>query len=65
MHDIHTAGLTSFLPDDSQNSHEQVYGQQHEGKLSHELIAGAASFEAFKAFEDHRRKEGTFSSLSQ
>ncbi|KAF5017420.1 hypothetical protein F66182_10652, partial [Fusarium sp. NRRL 66182] len=44
--------------DDSQNSHEQVYGQQHEGKLSHELIAGAASFEAFKAFEDHCRKEG-------
>jgi hypothetical protein len=45
--------------DESQNSHEQVYGgQRHEGKLSHELIAGAASFEAFKAFEDHRRAEG-------
>lgn len=47
------------MPDDSQQSHEQVYGDQpHEGKLSHEIIAGAASFEAFKAFEDHRRNEG-------
>ncbi|CRG87250.1 hypothetical protein PISL3812_04267 [Talaromyces islandicus] len=45
--------------DDSQKHHENVYGQEeHKGKLSHELIAGAASFEAFKAFEDHRRKEG-------
>lgn len=45
--------------DESENSHGQVYGgQPHEGKLSHELIAGAASFEAFKAFEDHRRAEG-------
>jgi hypothetical protein len=37
-----------------------VYGgqEEHKGKFSHELIAGAASFEAFKAFEDHRRKEG-------
>lgn len=45
--------------DDSQDSHEQVYGgRQHEAKFSHELIAGAASFEAFKAFEDHQRREG-------
>jgi hypothetical protein len=47
--------------DDSQQHHENVYGQkEHEGKLSHELIAGAASFEAFKVFEDHRRSEGLF-----
>ncbi|KAL1984047.1 hypothetical protein VTN96DRAFT_9644 [Rasamsonia emersonii] len=45
--------------DDSHESHRKVYGgEKHEGKLSHELIAGAASFEAFKAFEDHQRKEG-------
>ncbi|KAH8702335.1 putative CipC-like antibiotic response protein [Talaromyces proteolyticus] len=45
--------------ENSQRDHERVYGDQpHEGKLSHELIAGAASFEAFKAFEDHRRSEG-------
>jgi hypothetical protein len=29
-----------------------------QGSLSHELIAGAASFEAFKAFENHQRREG-------
>lgn len=30
----------------------------HESKLSHELIGGAAAFEAVKAYEDHERKEG-------
>jgi len=32
--------------------------EKHEGKFSHELLAGAASFGAFKVFEDHQRKEG-------
>ena len=54
-------------PDDSQDAHEQVYDQgggyenpseEHKGKFSHELIAGAASFEGFKLFEDQQRKEG-------
>ncbi|ORY80429.1 hypothetical protein BCR37DRAFT_404896 [Protomyces lactucae-debilis] len=41
------------------DSYQQVYGQQeHEGKFSHELIAGAASFEAMKMFEDRQRSEG-------
>ncbi|KAL1970934.1 hypothetical protein VTN77DRAFT_2768 [Rasamsonia byssochlamydoides] len=46
--------------DDSHEAHRKVYGGEphHEAKLSHELIAGAASFEAFKAFEDHQRREG-------
>lgn len=47
------------LLDESEQAHEQVYGGQHEGKLSHELIAGAASFEAFKAYEDKKEREGT------
>lgn len=38
--------------------HEQVYGGEHEGKFSHELLAGAASFEATKLFEDRQRREG-------
>lgn len=38
--------------------HEQVYGEQHEGKFSHELVAGAASFEAARIFENRQRDEG-------
>lgn len=30
----------------------------HEGSLSHELIAGAASYEAIKAYNKHCEKEG-------
>ena len=33
--------------------------EHHEGKFSHEFAAGAASFAAMKAYEDHERKEGT------
>nr|AAT91246.1 CipC2 protein [Paxillus involutus] len=32
--------------------------QPHEAKLSHELIAGAASFAAMKAYQDHEKKQG-------
>ena len=49
---------------DSEDAHQQVYGQQddydHKGKFSHELVAGAAAFEGFKLFEDHQRAEGKF-----
>jgi hypothetical protein len=41
-----------------EEEHRQVYGQEHEAKFSHELIAGAASFEAVKLFEDRQRREG-------
>ncbi|KAG8529637.1 uncharacterized protein KY384_005118 [Bacidia gigantensis] len=51
--------------DDAQDAHQQVYQQdggwenpKHEAKFSHEMIAGAASFEGFKLYEDHQRKEG-------
>lgn len=38
--------------------HEAVYGDKHEGSFTHELIAGAASFEAAKLFEDRQKREG-------
>lgn len=54
-----------FATDDAQQNHQEVYDQDggydnpdNKGKLSHELIAGAASFEGMKLFEDHQRKEG-------
>ncbi|RAL12737.1 DUF3759 domain-containing protein, partial [Aspergillus homomorphus CBS 101889] len=48
------------LAEQSDDAHRQVYeGQQHhEAKFSHELLAGAASFEGMKLFEDHQRKQG-------
>jgi hypothetical protein len=41
-----------------EEEHRQVYGDEHKGKFSHELIAGAASFEAARIFEKDQRKEG-------
>lgn len=35
-----------------------MYGEKHEGKLSHELVGGAAAFEAMHLFENQQRKEG-------
>jgi len=32
--------------------------QQHKSKLSHELIAGAAAYEAMKSYEKKRKAEG-------
>lgn len=62
---IHWALINSLLSaDEAQDAHQQVYGQQddqgydNQAKFSHELIAGAASFEGFKLYEDHQRKEG-------
>jgi hypothetical protein len=35
------------------------YGNvEHKSKVSHELLAGAAAFEAAKAYENHLAKEG-------
>lgn len=42
----------------NEDHYEAAYGDQHEGKFSHELIAGGASFAAAKIFEDRQRKEG-------
>ncbi|KAK3074823.1 hypothetical protein LTR53_002418 [Teratosphaeriaceae sp. CCFEE 6253] len=46
---------------DGQQQYDQVYNQDqpdNEGKFSHELLAGGASFAAMKVFEDQQRKEG-------
>lgn len=40
------------------DDHRAVYGGEHKAKFSHELVAGAASFEAMKMFEDRQRREG-------
>ncbi|KAG0362401.1 hypothetical protein BGZ54_008633 [Gamsiella multidivaricata] len=38
--------------------HEEVYGEQtHSSSWSHELIAGAAAFEAMKSYEDKQPGE--------
>ena len=34
--------------------------ENHEASFGHEALAGAASFGAFKLFEDRQRKEGKF-----
>jgi len=53
-----------FDHDDAADAHQQIYsydGQiptEHHAKFSHELISGAAGFEAMKAYEDHLRAEG-------
>ncbi|KAI9932634.1 hypothetical protein ASPWEDRAFT_33535 [Aspergillus wentii DTO 134E9] len=50
-----------WFSDDSEQA--QAYNQYqsaepHEASLSHELIAGAASFEAAKAYENHVAENG-------
>lgn len=49
------------LPDDSAEAKAYNEWDQapHKAELSHELIAGAAAFEAAKAWEKHQEKEGT------
>ncbi|PSS23480.1 hypothetical protein M430DRAFT_117714 [Amorphotheca resinae ATCC 22711] len=44
--------------DDSQDAYGQVQNYDNQSSLGHEILAGAASFGAFKMFEDHQRKEG-------
>ena len=58
-HSDHSTPKLTIL-DDSNDAHRQVYEgeNKHESHLSHEVLAGAASFAGMKAFEDHQRKEG-------
>lgn len=60
-------GLASWLTvsgiDDSEQAdyHQQWNNsepQEHEASFAHELIAGAASYEAAKAYEEHEEREG-------
>ncbi|KAG8906133.1 hypothetical protein FRB99_007523 [Tulasnella sp. 403] len=39
-------------------AHDQVTNSPHKATLSHELIAGAAAFEASKAYEKHTAENG-------
>ncbi|RSH80317.1 uncharacterized protein EHS24_008893 [Apiotrichum porosum] len=54
---------------DHHNEQYQQYSNpshpEHEAKLSHELIAGAAAYEAAKAYENHNAKNGQPSSHAQ
>jgi len=43
---------------ESETAHKQVYGGEHDGSLTHELLAGAAGFEAMRKYEKHRESEG-------
>lgn len=51
--------LTSAQDDSDQaQAYDQVTNRPHEAKWSHELIGGAAAFEAAKAYEDHVARNG-------
>jgi hypothetical protein len=55
--------LTVSCIDDSQQAdyHQQWNNSEpteHEASFAHELIAGAASYEAAKAYEQHEEREG-------
>ena len=39
--------------------------REHEASFAHELIAGAASYEAAKAYEEHEEREGKRSHTMQ
>ncbi|KAG2215082.1 hypothetical protein INT45_003149 [Circinella minor] len=41
------------------SDHEEVHKEdKHEGSFTHELIAGAAAYQAAKAYNEHCEKEG-------
>ncbi|KAG2106610.1 uncharacterized protein F5147DRAFT_637545 [Suillus discolor] len=44
--------------EDLASAHDQVVNAPHQAKLSHELIAAAASYEAMKAYNNHCEKNG-------
>ncbi|PSR71395.1 hypothetical protein PHLCEN_2v12662 [Hermanssonia centrifuga] len=43
---------------DQYQQYQQVSERPHEAEWSHELIAGAASYEAAKAYEKHQEENG-------
>lgn len=56
-------GLFDFLTGDNASVRDAVYNMdpnnpEHKAKLSHELIGGAAGFEAMKAYEAHCARNG-------
>lgn len=54
----HPHHLTSFTGE-ARDQYQQVENSDgNQAELSHELLAGGASFMAMKMFEDRQRKEG-------
>jgi hypothetical protein len=56
-------GLFDFFGNDASSDRDFVYNadpnnEHHKAKLSHELIGGAAGFEAMRAYEQHCAREG-------
>ncbi|KAI5467102.1 hypothetical protein BGZ63DRAFT_17194 [Mariannaea sp. PMI_226] len=44
---------------EARDQRDNVYGEeQHQGHLTHEVVAGGAAFEAMKKWEDSQRAEG-------
>ncbi|KJK84207.1 hypothetical protein H634G_00570 [Metarhizium anisopliae BRIP 53293] len=52
-----SSGSDTYDSDQAQ-AYDQVTNRPHEAKWSHELIGGAAAFEAAKAYEDHVARNG-------
>lgn len=44
--------------DEAEDAYHQVYGGKPAHEHAHELVAGAAGFEALRLYEKHREKEG-------
>ncbi|KAF2206819.1 hypothetical protein CERZMDRAFT_115553 [Cercospora zeae-maydis SCOH1-5] len=44
--------------DEGRDNYQQAYDSDNKAELSHEILAGGASFFAMKKFEDHQRSEG-------
>ena len=50
-------GFFDFL--EAQGARDQVYGNEYpRHQVTHELLAGAAGFEAMRMYEHHREREG-------
>ncbi|KAG8936740.1 hypothetical protein FRC03_012502 [Tulasnella sp. 419] len=59
-------GLFRQTDDESYSeAHQNVTNAPHKAHLSHELIAGAASYEAAKAYEAHVARDGQPASHSE
>lgn len=50
--------LTHSPPGEARDQYSQVENNDNKAELSHEILAGGASFMAMKMFEDRQRKEG-------
>jgi hypothetical protein len=57
-----SSSCTHNTSGEAHENYQQAYdtnsGAPNEAKFSHEAIAGAASFAAFKSFEDRQRSDG-------